>query len=84
MTHFTQITLVGAGLIGASLAHNIRQRHLADRLVVVEANEIRCQEVLSLGLVDEATVDLNLGVLGPDFSVPAMGWAGMKCTSLGT
>ena len=76
MAPFTQITLVGAGLIGASLAHNIRRRGLADRLVVVEVDEERCREVLSLGLADAATVDLGLGVRGAELI--------LLCTPVGT
>ena len=50
MPLFHQITLIGAGLIGSSLAHNIRRHGLAERLVVVEASADRCQQVMALCL----------------------------------
>ena len=73
---FDQVTLVGAGLIGASLAHNIARYNLAKRLVVVEANEGRCGEVAALGLVDEVGTDLPAGVADADLII--------LCTPVGT
>ena len=76
MSLFNQITLIGAGLIGSSLAHNIRRRDLAGRLVVAEATEARCTEVLTLGLADEATMDLSAAVAAADLVI--------FCTPVGT
>ena len=76
MSLFQTITLVGAGLIGASLAYNIRHHRLGQRLRVVEASEDRCDEVLALGLAHEATTDLRAGVVGADLII--------LCTPVGT
>ncbi len=76
MPLFQTITLVGAGLIGASLAYNIRHHRLGGRLRVVEASEDRCDEVLALGLAHEATTDLRAGVGGADLVI--------LCTPVGT
>ena len=66
---FPQITLIGAGLIGASLAHNIRRHGLCERLTVVEASQDRCDEVRALALADQATTQLRAGVEGADLVV---------------
>ena len=69
MPLFHQITLIGAGLIGSSLAHNIRRHGLANRLVVVEASADRCQQVMDLCLADHATQDAAAGVRDADLVI---------------
>lgn len=73
---FEQITLVGAGLIGASLAHNIVRRRLTSRLVVVEATAERCAQVEALGLAQQVGTDLSEGVGDADLVI--------LCTPVGT
>ena len=72
---FDQITLVGAGLIGASLAHNIAGHGLARRLLVVEASTERCAQVQALGVADQVGTDLLAGVTSADLVI--------LCTSVG-
>ena len=55
---FNTIAIVGVGLIGSSIAHNIRRRGLAQQILAIEPlAEVRA-EVLALGLADEAYGDV--------------------------
>ncbi|MGL4364404.1 MAG: prephenate dehydrogenase [Bacteroidales bacterium] len=47
------VTIIGLGLIGGSLALALRQCGFAHRLVGIESNTYHTQQALSLGLVDE-------------------------------
>ena len=53
-----RIAIVGVGLIGSSLAHNIRRRGLTQRLIAIEPEEDVRREVLALGLADETYGDI--------------------------
>lgn len=76
MSGFKKVALVGSGLIGSSIAHNIRARQLAEVIAVIELSEDRCDEVLRLGLADIATTDLSIGVKDADLVI--------LCTPVGT
>ncbi|MBW6533394.1 MAG: prephenate dehydrogenase [Mariniphaga sp.] len=47
-----KITIIGLGLIGGSLAKDLRRSKFATELTGVDANEIHAGEALELGLVD--------------------------------
>jgi len=75
---FKQITIIGFGLIGSSIARGIIEKKLANSIICVDQSKEICEKVLSLGLADDATTDPALGVPGSDliiFCVPvgAMG-----------
>lgn len=75
---FKQITIIGFGLIGSSLARAIIEKKIADSIVCVDRDQEVCNKALSLGIADDATTDPTLGVAGSDliiFCVPvgAMG-----------
>ncbi len=48
------VTIVGLGLIGGSVAKDLRKAQFATRLVGVDANEEHCREAKAIGLIDEA------------------------------
>jgi prephenate dehydrogenase len=48
-----KITIVGLGLIGGSLAIDLRSKKIATRLIGVDFNEGHARKALELGLVDE-------------------------------
>jgi len=48
-----RVTIIGLGLIGGSLARDLRSSNFATHLTGVDANPAHDQEALSLGLVDE-------------------------------
>lgn len=75
---FEQVTIIGLGLIGGSLAAAIRAGGLAKKIVAGSRSSRTLERGLSLGLVDEGYQDLAQAVRGADLvfvSVPvsAMG-----------
>ena len=50
---FNQVTIVGTGLLGGSLARDLREQRLAKRLVGVCRSRETAQETLEAGVVDE-------------------------------
>jgi cyclohexadieny/prephenate dehydrogenase len=63
---FGQLTLVGIGLIGSSLARAARELNLAGRIVAVERDEAVRARVAALDLADEVTADIAAGVANAD------------------
>lgn len=66
---FKQITIIGAGLIGSSLARVVKAYDVAQRLVVADISAEVCETVRHLGLADEVTDNLEDAVQGSDFVV---------------
>ena len=66
------VTIIGLGLIGGSLALSLRQHGLARHLIGVEANPDHARRALELGLVDEIAPDLAAAVRRADFIVVAV------------
>lgn len=52
-----KITIVGLGLIGGSLAIDLRSKKVATRLIGVDFNEGHARKALELGLVDEILLE---------------------------
>jgi len=63
-----KVTIVGLGLIGGSLALDLRKSGFADQIVGVELSEIHRQQASHRGLVDEFKV-LNEAILDVDLIV---------------
>lgn len=72
MSLFKQVTIIGFGLIGSSLARGIKKNGLAERLVCVDRSPEVCARVLELGLADDATSNFTKGVRGSDLIVLAV------------
>lgn len=66
---FQQITIVGFGLIGSSVARAIIEKKLSERIICVDRDQEVCHKVLSMGLADDATTDVGLGVEGSDLII---------------
>lgn len=66
---FRQITIIGMGHIGSSLARGISQQGLAEILIAVDSDEDVCKAVDALGLADEVTSDPVQGVKGSDLII---------------
>lgn len=47
------VTIIGLGLIGGSLAKDLRANGFADHLIGIEANDSHAEQALDLGLVNE-------------------------------
>ncbi len=65
------ITIIGLGLIGGSLAKDLRQSKFATGLIGVEASELHAKEALELGLVDQVQ-PLEEGVGNADLVIIAV------------
>ncbi len=66
---FKQITIIGFGHIGSSLARGIKQNNLTQKLVCCDMSRDVCETVMRLGLADEITTDVAKSVKGSDLVV---------------
>ena len=66
---FKQITIIGFGLIGSSVARAIIEHKCAEAIVCVDQDQEVCNKVLAMGLADDATTDPSLGVEGSDLVI---------------
>jgi prephenate dehydrogenase len=66
-----KVTIIGLGLIGGSLAKDLRKAKFATELAGVEASEIHAHEALELGLVDRIE-PLEKGLSGADLIIIAI------------
>ncbi len=62
------VTIIGIGLIGGSIAKDIKRLNFARKIIGVDANEQNAQRALELGIVDEIT-DLKNAVETADLVV---------------
>lgn len=69
---FKQITIVGFGLIGSSIARAVKQHGLAARLICADASREVCEKVRGLGIADEVFTDIARGVKGSDLVILAV------------
>lgn len=66
---FKQITIIGFGLIGSSLARAIKQHNICEKLICADASEDVGITVKVHMLADEVTTDLGAGVKGSDLVI---------------
>lgn len=66
---FKQVTIIGFGLIGSSVARAIIEYKQAESIVCVDLDPEVCNQVLAMGLADDATTDPSLGVEGSDLVI---------------
>ncbi|MEM7680070.1 MAG: prephenate/arogenate dehydrogenase family protein [Pseudomonadota bacterium] len=66
---FNQVTIIGLGLIGSSVARAMKQFNLCDTLIAADRGETVCQRVADLGFADGVTHDIAASVQGSDFVV---------------
>ena len=69
MERFKQITILGIGLIGASLARSCREKNLADRLAGFGRNADNLKKAETLGIIDSGSTDLQTAVKDADLVV---------------
>jgi prephenate dehydrogenase len=56
---FETVAIVGVGLIGGSLGMALRERGLATRVLGIPRRAVTIDEALSVGAIDEGTLDLS-------------------------
>lgn len=66
---FNKICIIGLGLIGSSLARNIKGQSLAGVLSCVDLNPKVCEKAMELSLVDQATTSFSVGVEEADLII---------------
>ena len=69
---FNQVTFIGLGLIGSSLARVIRAQGLAQKIVASSRSQSTLQTALDINLIDEAFADVAQAVKEADLIVLAM------------
>ncbi len=69
---FKQITIIGFGLIGSSIARGILENKLCETLICVDKSEQACETVAKLGLAHHAYTDVSQGVQGSDLVIMAV------------
>lgn len=67
-----QITIIGCGLIGSSIARSIRLNQLAETIVCADMSEQVCKQAESLQLADWVTTDLGKAVAEADLCIVAV------------
>lgn len=64
-----QITIIGMGLIGSSIARNIMKHNLAGTLVAADINQEVCDKVVELQIADKVTDNLREAVKDADMVI---------------
>lgn len=67
-----KITIIGMGLIGSSIARNIKQKNFAQTLVAADISQSVCEKVANLGIADHVTNDLPQSVQDADMVIVAV------------
>ncbi len=68
---FRRVAIVGVGMMGASLGIAIKKKGLAAKVIGVGRHETSLREAISLGAIDESSIDLKKGVFGADLIILA-------------
>lgn len=66
---FKQITIIGFGLIGSSIARGVLEKKLCETLICVDQSEEVCKTVAKLGIAHHAYTDAAKGVQGSDLVI---------------
>lgn len=67
---FRQVTIIGIGLIGSSIARALRRAEAAEKIVAADLSQEACTVVRDeLGIVDVATTDIAASVRGSDLVI---------------
>lgn len=70
--HFRQLTVIGVGLIGGSLARALRTAKVVDKIVGCGRDEENLKKALELGVIDEYHPEVSDAVRGADLVVVAV------------
>ncbi len=66
---FKQITIIGFGLIGSSIARGVIRGGLADRIICADASRAVCDKVKELNLAADCFSDVSKSVSGSDLVI---------------
>lgn len=74
---FKQVTIIGFGLLGSSIARALRKHNQAETIICADVSRAVCEKVQELGLADKVSTDLGNAVKGSDLVVLAVPPASM-------
>lgn len=63
---FKQITIIGAGLIGGSLALALKRANACEKIIAHSRNEAHLQQAVELGVVDAYELDVSQAIKGSE------------------
>ena len=66
---FQRLTIIGAGLIGSSIARVAKQRAIAGEVIVSDHSPAVCERVRDLAIADHVKEDASAAVAGSDFVI---------------
>ncbi len=66
---FKRVTIIGLGLIGGSVGLAIKKKRIAKKVVGVSRRKSTIRRALSLGVVNEVTLDVKKGIKGSDLVI---------------
>lgn len=69
---FENVTIIGFGLIGSSLARVIKRDGLAQKIICADFSEDVCNKAIELGIADYASTNISEAVRGSDLVVVAV------------
>ncbi len=72
MVLFNQITIIGIGLIGGSLASAIKEADICKKIVGVDINPDSLKIALKRGIIDDGFEDINKGISNADLIIIAV------------
>ncbi len=64
------VTIIGIGLIGGSMAIDLKKRHFADKIIAVDSNKLHSETAKSIGIVDDIS-NLEEGIRKADLIIIA-------------
>ena len=74
-----QLTIIGVGLIGGSLARALKQAEVCGEIVGCGRNEMELKKAVELGVIDRYTLDQAEAVRGADMVPLAVPLGGDAC-----
>ncbi len=69
---FKQVTIIGFGLLGSSIARALRHHGQAETIICADASRSVCETVQTMGLADKVTADIGQSVKGSDLVILAV------------
>ncbi|MDD5005659.1 MAG: prephenate dehydrogenase [Candidatus Omnitrophica bacterium] len=72
MPLFNQISIIGVGLIGGSLAKSIKRKKLCNKIVGFFRNKTKLNKAVKDRIVDEASLDLRKSIKNSDLIILAL------------
>ena len=69
---FNQVTIIGLGLIGSSIARAIKKNNVAAKVIGADGSHDVCNIVEELGIVDEVTTNIRRSVQESDLVIIAV------------